>query len=53
MKQEEMIADMKMTIGMMMVTQLWKMQDIEEKMRDLWDPESEEECIRKMIADTG
>ena len=51
--KKEMIADMKMMIGMMMVTRLWRTPDIEEKMKVHWDLESEEGCIRKMIADIG
>ena len=53
MNKKETIADMKMTIGMMMATRLWKMSGIEERMKVHWDLELEERCIRDMIAGIG
>ena len=53
MNKKETIADMKMTIGMMMVTRLWRTPGTGEETKGLWGPESEEECIRTMIADIG
>ena len=53
MSKKEMKTVMKMMSSMMMVTRLWRTPGIKEKMKGLWDPESEEGCIQKMIADIG
>ena len=53
MSKKEMIADMKMTIGMMMVTRLWRTPGTGEETKGHWGPESEGECIRTMIAGIG